>query len=462
MDKLKSLRRFFGTQNMTVGSPLSCLLKFSIPMLLGNFAQLLYGMADSIIVGRYIGDAALSAIGTSGPIINLFLLLYMAIGSGVSIMVAQYFGAKQTENLSDTIGSSISLIIISTVFITAVATPLTGTLMHLIKAPEESYKMAVSYATIIFFGNFANGFFNIISGILRGLGEVVLPLVALLIAVVLNVGLDIWFVAGFGMGVSGAALATIISQTVAFIICITKLLRMKHIVKLSRKSLRPKKRFIKQIIQLGVPMGITQGIFALSMVFVQSIINGMGYLVAAACAAVMRVDAFVVIPSQTYNMAISTYTGQNIGAGRMDRVVQGAKALLRVSVGTAIVLIALLLIFGRWMIGLFTTTQEVIDMGIRFITIMIPGYLIISISQSFNGVIRGAGDTVATMWITILTNVVVRVPLAFILAKLTASEIFPGGNPNVLFYTLIGAFCINLVLTLLYYKKRKWRNKAIV
>ncbi len=290
----------------------------------------------------------------------------------------------------------------------------------------------------------------------------VLPLVALLIAVVLNVGLDIWFVAGFGMGVSGAALATIISQTVAFIICITKLLRMKHIVKLSRKSLRPKKRFIKQIIQLGVPMGITQGIFALSMVFVQSIINGMGYLVAAACAAVMRVDAFVVIPSQTYNMAISTYTGQNIGAGRMDRVVQGAKALLRVSVGTAIVLIALLLIFGRWMIGLFTTTQEVIDMGIRFITIMIPGYLIISISQSFNGVIRGAGDTVATMWITILTNVVVRVPLAFILAKLTASEIFPGGNPNVLFYTLIGAFCINLVLTLLYYKKGKWRNKAIV
>lgn len=459
MTKFRSL---FGAQDMTIGKPTSCLLKFSIPLLIGNFAQLLYSTVDSVVVGRYVGDVALSAIGVSGPITNLFMIFFMAIGTGVTIMVAQYFGARDYQMLSGAIGNSITMIACATVFIMAVATPLVPWMLRVTKTPSESFGMAQAYMTIIFLGAAGNGFYNIISGVLRGLGESIFPLFVLLGSAALNIVLDIWFVAGFKMGVAGAAWATIICQLLSSVVCLIKLFNMKGIVNIKWQHLKPRKPIVMKIVALGVPTGIQQGIVSLSFTFVQSIINGMGYLVTACCTAVMRVDGFAILPCMTFNMASSTFTGQNVGAGRWDRVDKGAKSVVTMSLGVSVVLVALLLIFGKSMISLFTETQAVIDMGARFLRIAAFGYLIMSLMQSLGGVIRGAGDTMAPMWISIISTVCIRVPLAYIWAKSTVTGALPGGNPDIIYWSMVIAWTCGSLMTVWWYKRGKWRNKAII
>lgn len=455
-------KSLFGAQDMTVGRPLSAIVRFSIPLLIGNIAQLLYSTVDSIIVGHYVGDAALAAVGTASTATNLFLILFMAIGTGVTIMVAQYFGAKQYENLSYSVGNAITLIILATVFIMAVATPLTKPLLRLISTPAECFDMAAAYTTILFLGVAGNGFYNILSGVLRGLGESVYPLLVLLGATVLNIILDVVFVALLQWGVAGAAWATIISQLLSSAACLWKLAVMKDIVNLRWSSLKIRKIYMSRIVALGIPSGIQQGVTSIAFMFVQNLINSMGYLVAACCTAVMRVDGFAILPSFAFNTAASTFTGQNIGANRLDRVKEGNRSLLWFSITVSAVLVVLLLIFGRWMLGLFTETPEVIDMGIRFLWIMAAGYIIICVSAVLGGTIRGAGDTVAPMWISLITNVVVRVPLSYGMAYLTRSAAFPAGNPDIIYIGMLVAFICNSAATVVYYRKGKWKERAIV
>lgn len=459
MNKIKAL---FSAQDMTLGSPTSCLLKFSIPLLIGNFAQMLYSTIDSIVVGKYEGDAALSALGISMPIVNIFLVIFMAIGAGVTIMVSQYFGAKEYSHLGDSIGNSITLIAIMSVVITAVATPLTGPILNLIDTPPESFDMAKAYLSVIFIGAAGNGFYNIMSGILRGLGESVFPLLVLLFTTILNTILDISFVAGLQMGVAGAAWATIIAQTISAIICLIKVLTMKGVVKIKAPMLKLKKNIVMMIIRLGVPNGVSMGIMFASSIVVQSLINKMGYMVSAAITAMMRLDGFAVLPSQTFSMAASTFTGQNTGAGRMDRVKQGSRSILIISLIVSLVLVAAMLLFGRNLLGLFTDTEELINMGMSFIYIMVPAYFAMAIQQCYSGVVRGAGEAMAPMWISLAVNVALRVPLAYLLAFLSRSDAYPNGDPKSIFMSLLIAMIIGVIVTLLYFRFGNWRTKSIV
>lgn len=459
MNKFKAL---FGAQDMTVGSPLRCLINFSIPLLIGNLAQLLYSTVDSIVVGRVVGDDALAAVGCSGPITNLFFVLFMTVASGAGIMVAQYFGAKDGKNLSWTIGNSITLIFISSVVLTAVGTPLAGSFLHLTKTPPEMFDMAKSYLQIIFLGVIGIGFYNILSGILRSMGEAVFPLLVLLGTCGLNIVLDIAFVAGLKMSVAGAAWATIISQILSAVVCLVKVLRLRGLAELKPQMLRPKKDIMLTLLKLGIPAGITQGIISLSFVFVQSFINKMGYLVAACCTAVMRVDSFAMIPNQTFSVSAATYTGQNIGAGDMDRVNRGGRTVLLMSLAVSAVLVTFVLTCGGMILRMFTETETVINMGIRMMRILGAGYIASAVSQSLGGIMRGAGDTMATMWMTISSMVVVRLPLTWILTKTSASETWPNGNPDVIFVTLLVVFVLNAIITAVYYRTGRWRTKAIV
>lgn len=199
------LAAFFGPQDMTTGSPLERLAQFAIPLLLGNLAQQLYNTADSIVVGKYVGDAALAAVGASGPILNLLLVLFMGISAGAGIMVSQYYGAKQRENLSNTVGTTITLTFLTSALLMIIGPLLTPPLMELLDTPTDVFPMSCDYLTIIFWGFLGCAFYNIVSGILRGLGDSLMPLIFLLVACGLNVVLDIWFVAGFRWGVAGAA-----------------------------------------------------------------------------------------------------------------------------------------------------------------------------------------------------------------------------------------------------------------
>ncbi len=475
---LKKFKSLFGAQNMTVGSPMKVIAKFAIPLLIGNLAQQLYSTVDSVVVGKYCsierngynGIDALSAVGVSAPIINLLLVLFIAISTGVGILVAQYFGAKDKKRLSVCVGTSITLVFAAALLVTAAGVPLSRPLLTLINTPEKYYDLAAAYLQIIFLGIIGAAFYNIISGILRGLGDSLYPLIFLLISAGMNIILDIWFVADLGMGVHGVALATILAQGVSGLLCMIRLLRMKDIVEITRKTLVPKYDVCIKTLKLGLPSGITQGIFSLALVMVQSLTNQMADFVPAINTAIMRVDGFAVLPAFTFGLAISTYIGQNIGAGRTDRLKPGERAALRLTLGVSAVIVLALLLFGKQFIAFFINQentdpivyQHVVELGGRGLKILAAGYIAMGITQIYGGILRAAGDTLSTMVISLITTVVVRVPLAYLLAAWNSSEEWPNGHPDALFFSLLISWLLNALLTYLRYRQGKWKQIDLV
>jgi putative MATE family efflux protein len=456
------VNQIFKAQDLTVGSPTADLLKFSIPLLLGNMAQQLYSTVDSIIVGKFVGDTALAAIGATFPIINLLLVLFMAISTGAGIMVSQYFGARAWKQLNKTIGNTLMLIFISSITLMLIAIPLARPILTFLDTPVEIIDMSASYMQIVFLGILGFGFYNIIAGILRGLGDSITPLLFLLITTSLNTGLDLWFVAGLGWGVAGAAWATIISQIFSATLCVIRLLRMKDVILLDRESLKPDRELISKLLRIGMPAGVTQAVFSMAMVVVQALTNSMGYQVITTTTAVMRIDGFAMMPNFTFGMAISTFVGQNIGAKRMDRVDQGTRVAVIMGLTVSTTLTLLLLIFGGSLLRLFTDTPEVITLGLRQIRILAAGYIAMSMTQTFGGIMRGAGDTMPTMWISMLTAVVFRVPTAYTLAYLTRSAAWPNGSPDALFISLLTSWVLGSLITYSWYRRGKWRHKSLV
>ena len=458
----KGFRSFFGTQDMTQGKPMRNLLMFAIPLLIGNFAQQLYSTADSIIVGRFVGDHALAAVGASGPVQNLILVLFMAVSTGAGIIVSQYFGAKDREQLSKSVGNAVILIVIAGLITTAIGLLAARPLMRLLGTPDEIFDMSCVYLEIVFGGMLAIAVYNIVSGILRGLGDSVTPLMFLLIACGLNIVLDYIFIRYFGWGVAGAAIATVFSQFVSAVLCLIRLFRMKDTLDLNRETVRFSKERSAQLLKLGLPAGITQGIFSMAMVIVQALTNSMGTLVIACSVAVMRVDGFAMLPNFTFGMATSTFVGQNIGAGRLDRVKEGSRAAITLSMAVAATLTIALLIFGRTMIGWFTETEAIMDLGMRQLRILAVGYLAMGAMQVYAGIMRGAGDTMPSMWISLVTTVLLRVPTAYIWAHFTKSEQWPNGSPDALYFSLLVAWVAGALLNYLWYRRGNWKEKSII
>ena len=326
--KLTSL---LASQDMTQGSPSGNLIRFSVPLLIGNLAQQLYSTVDSIVVGYYVGDNALAAVGASGPILNLLLVLFMGISVGASVMVSQYFGAKDRERLEKTVGTTLTATVVSSIFIMIVGPLITPPVMSALSTPPEIYDMACTYLVILFAGIVGSAFYNILSGVLRGLGDSVTPVVFLIIACLLNIVLDVWFVAGFHWDVAGVAIATIISQIVSGSLCLIRMFFMRDVLSVKPAYLWPKAQYLKQLIRLGLPSGLTQAIFSFAMIILQSLTNSFGTVVIAANTAVMRVDGFAMMPNFTFGTTMTTYTGQNIGAGRIDRVEKGEKDGMKIS-----------------------------------------------------------------------------------------------------------------------------------
>ncbi|MDR0904853.1 MAG: MATE family efflux transporter [Oscillospiraceae bacterium] len=482
LSKIKSL---FGAQDMTVGRPSTCLWKFAIPMLISNIAQMLYSAADMAIVGHYVGDGALSAVGATGAIQNLFLVFLMAVGAGVTVMVSQYFGAKDNEKLGVSIGNAFTLMIIMGVILTAVSVPLTGPMLRITKTNNDIFNMAYWYLFILFCGTAASGFYNVMSGILRGLGDSVFPLIVLLITVLLNVFLDILLVSWWSgaaressilaggtleaaeaaagvAGVVGAAVATIASQIFSALACTLRVLHMKNLFSINRATMKLQSAIVKQIVRLGLPTGLQMAVMFLSNIVMQPFIMAMGSSVFAAQVATMRVDGFAVMPCQAFSNAVSTFTGQNIGAGKMDRVKKGGTTTLIMCMSFTLIMVAAILIWGKYVFALFTETQDLIDMGMGFIRIMIPAYVIMAVNMTFNGVMRGAGDSVGTMWISLAINVFLKVPITLTLILTSKTDALPAGNPNALMQGMVYCMAIGLVITLVYYRLGKWKSKSVV
>ena len=449
----EKLKKLFGAQDMTVGRPLMNLAAFSIPLLIGNLAQQMYNTVDSIIVGKYVGDSALAAVGAAGPILNLMLLLFMGISTGAGILVAQYFGARRKEDLSKAVGTCLTLTLIASAIIMVVGPLVTRPLMTLLGTPPDVYDMAVDYLVIICVGIVGGGYYNIVSGILRGMGDSITPLLFLIVACVLNIFLDIVFVANFRMAAAGVALATVLAQAISAVLCVWRLLRMTDVVHITRRTLIPDRIMTRETVRLGLPSGLTQAIFSMAAIVVQALTNTFGTNVIACSIVVMRVDGFAMMPNFTFGMAMTTFVGQNVGARRLDRVREGVREGLRAGLVIAAVLVALILIFGEGLMRMFTNTDEVVRLGVHMMQILAVGYIAMAVTQSLSGVMRGAGDTMTPMWISMITTVVIRTPLAYLLAYLT-------GSPDSLFISLLISWVLGAAITAACYRRGKWKEKA--
>lgn len=457
-----NLKKLFEPTDMTMGAPWQKILTFTIPMLLGNIAQQLYNTVDSIIVGKYVGDNALAAVGSAGPIVNLLLVLFIGISVGSSVVVSQYFGAREREELSRTIGACISLTFLASVIIMITGALITRPLLELLKTPDSIIDWCNSYLNVMFIGMAGIAYYNILSGVLRGLGDSVSPLLYLILATVMNIVLDLWFVAGLNLGVFGVALATVIAQGFSAVLCMWKLMRMRSIFDLEFRHLKLNRQYALTIIRLGLPSGLTQAIFSMAMIVVQSLTNSFGEMFIAANVIVMRVDGFAMMPNFSFGTAMTTYAGQNIGADRLDRVKKGTVQGTAMAVGTSVIITMLILIFGRNLMSVFTDTPELVDLSMRMMFILSLGYIAMAVSQSLSGVMRGAGDTMTPMWISLITTVVIRIPLAYGISWMTRTPELPQGRSECIFISLLLSWIIGAILMTAFYKRGKWTTKSVV
>lgn len=453
------LKELFSAHDMTVGPPWKRIMEFAVPMLIGNLAQQLYNTADSIVVGHYVGDNALAAVGSAAPILNLLLALFVGVSTGAGIVISQNYGAGNREKLSESVGNCITLAAIASLITMVLGVTVTMPMLRLLDTPASIIEWSGGYLHIIFWGVAGCAFYNILSGILRGLGDSVSALAFLLLSTVLNIGLDIWFVAGFGMGVPGVALATVLAQGISAVMCLLKLLWMRDIFDLTFSTLRLRRDSALRIVRIGVPSGITQAIMSLAMLVVQSLTNSMGETVIACNVIIMRVDGFAMMPNMTFGQAMSVYTGQNVGAGKLDRVDQGLKEGTAMAVGFACTITVCLLLFGKYMFDLFTDTPELIELAYRMMRIMAVGYITIAVTQVLGGIMRGAGDTVTPMWISLFTTIGLRVPVAYILAWLTRCEAWPNGRPEALSISLLVPWVMGAVISAIVFRRGSWRRK---
>ena len=396
-------KKLFTPTDMTEGTPWKKIVLFTIPMLIGNIAQQLYNTVDSIIVGRYVGDNALAAVGSASPILNLLIVLFIGISVGVSIMVAQYFGAKEREELSSTIGGCVTLTAIVAIALMIVSPFVVRPMLEMLHTPASIIDWCTSYLIIMMVGIAGMAYYNILSGVLRGLGDSVSALVYLLVATVLNIGLDLLFVAVFDMGVAGVALATVIAQFVSAVLCLWKLMHMKE----------------------------------------------------------MRVDGFAMMPNFSFGTAMTTYAGQNAGAKQYDRINRGAKQGTLIAMGVSATITGLILIFGKYLMGIFTETEELVDLSMRMMRILAVGYIAMGATQCLSGVMRGAGDTMTPMWISLVTTVLIRVPVAYGISWITRTPELPNGRSECVFISLLCSWVLGALITFYFYKRGKWKKKAL-
>ena len=464
MASMSKIRSLFTANDMTVGTPWKGIARFAFPMLLGNFAQQLYNTVDAIVVGRSRwGYTALASVGNALPVLNLLLALFVGVATGAGILVSQYFGAKDRQSLEKTIGNCIFISLIASIFIMIAGPLLTGPMLKAMNTLPEMYDSCRAYLNIFFYGIIGFMFYNIFAGIMRGLGDSFSALLFLIICALLNVVGDLLLVDK--MGVAGVALATIASQMISAVLCLIKLMRMTDVFSLRIKYMRPEKFYISRIIRLGIPSGITQAIISASMLLVQALINSFGdAMFVAANIMVMRVDGYAMLPNFSFGQAMGTYAGQNVGAGKLDRLKTGTRQGLLMALITAFILVPLIIVCGPFLMGLFAPgNTELINLAMTMMYILSPGYIAMAVTQCLQGVIRGAGDTMSPMWITICTTVLIRIPLAYGLVTLARSMNAPVlTQQKMVFISLLSVWLMGAVISSIVYLKGKWRGKIPV
>lgn len=438
--------------DMTEGNIARLLINFALPLLIGNIFQQLYNTVDSIVVGNYVSKQALAAVGCTGPIINALIGIFVGLSGGAGVVISQYYGAKDREKLHSAVQTTVALTLIMCAVLTALGVLFTPYMLLLMDTPADVFPEAVEYLRIYFLGVSGLLLYNIGSGILRAVGDSTHPLYFLIFSALTNTVLDVLFVKFFRMGIAGAAVATIVAQGLSAMLVIGMLIRSDADYRIDPLHMQLKGCLLKKICAIGIPSAIQMGITAFSNIFVQSYINHFESSCMAGWAAYNKIDAFALLPLMSLSMSITTFMGQNLGAGKLDRAKKGPLICLGISFGIVALILIPLMIFAPQLVSLFNREEEVLRFGTLFIRMISPFYLLCTINQVLAGALRGAGDTKSSMFIMLGSFVVFRQIYLFFVYRLGGGII-----PIALGYPAGWIMCSTILL--LYYRSGAWMRK---
>ena len=421
---------------------------FSVPLLIGNLFQQLYNTVDAYVVGNFVSKEALAAVGASSPIINMLIGFFMGLATG-------YFGAGDNGRLKKAVHSSAALTLVMSLLLTVIGIIGTNPMLHAIGIPADVFHDSSTYLMIYFAGISFNLIYNMGSGILRAMGDSKRPLYFLIIACIINIILDFLFVKYLHMGVAGAGYATLIAQAISAILVVIVLIRSEGPHQLFWKQIRFHFPILKKIIMVGLPTGIQQSIVSLSNVIVQSYVNAFGSSVVAGYSATIRIDGFVNLPLQSFNMAVTTFVGQNIGAKQYERVKKGSRIALWMTMAVIATMAISLFFFGESFIAIFNSEPDVIQAGRTMQLAFVPFYIMLPVVQIYNGVLRGAGKSSVPMYIMVFNFVILRQIYLAIVTQMTSDVYFVFMGWPVTWVTCA-------IMFIIYYHKVNWLNQQSV
>ncbi|MBE5971755.1 MAG: MATE family efflux transporter [Lachnoclostridium sp.] len=440
------------TTMMTEGVIWKQLIAFAIPLLLGNLLQQLYNTVDSIVVGQFIGSDALAAVSSSNSLINMVIGMFLGIATGAGVIISQYYGARNEKKMQDAVHTAIALCFIGGVILIVVGIVFSPMILRLMGTPENVMVNSVVYFRIFFAGSLFNLTYNMAAGILRAVGDSKNPLYFLAASSITNIILDILFVVVGGMGVEGVAYATVIAQAFSMVLCLRTLSKTDDIYKLNLKKLSLKPAMVKMILVTGLPTGLQHSIISLSNVIVQANINAYGAMAMAGFGSYLKIDGFAQLPMQSFCLAATTFTGQNIGARKPDRVKKGIGQNIAICLIYVGIVSVVLYTYAPQLISIFSTESEVIRYGTIAMRLIIPFYAILPIHQVLMGTMRGAGKTMVSMVISVGNMCVLRMIYINLFVPF-----FPSYEAVMLCYpiTWIGT----VLLDVLYIWKGNWLPK---
>ncbi|MDO5517349.1 MAG: MATE family efflux transporter [Clostridium sp.] len=441
--------------DMTVGSSTKHIIKFALPLLLGNLFQQFYNLVDSIVVGNYVGSNALAAVGACGSLNFLFFSLSGGLSVGIGIIVAQYFGAGDTSRVKDTIANAVYVLGAVCVIVSIIGIAFAPQILELLSTPEEIIYDSTVYLRTTCAGMIAIAAYNGVSSILRALGDSKTPLIFLVIACIMNIALDLVFVLYFGAGVFGVALATIISQAVSAITCTIYACRNVSYFKISKEEMNPDKEIILNSLKIGTPVALQSSLIAISCIVLQSVVNSFGATVVAAYTVTSRIEQVVQQPYGSLSMAVTTFTGQNIGAGKIERVKKGLYSSSIMVFTFSLLMLPVAYIFGDSIIRIFVNEQDVIEMGAKALRITSICYFPLGMIYIPRALLNGAGDAKFAM-MNGMTEVICRIIFSNLFTRIASIGLWG------VWITSGATWTVTAIVCLLRYAGGMWKTKAIV
>lgn len=442
------------TEPMTQGPIWKRITYFALPIFLGNLFQQMYNTADSLIVGNFLGKNALAAVSSTGSLIFMLIGFLSGIAIGAGVVISRYFGGNKLEEMSQAVHTTVAFGLVAGVVMTAVGVGLSPQILRWMDTPENVMYNSQLYLSIYLMGSLGSVMYNVCVGIMQAVGDSRHPLYYLIVSSVVNVVLDLFFIAVLGMGVDGAAWATIIAQYVSAIMCLWRLLRVKDNYRVELRKIRFHWDMLKRVVRFGLPSGVQNSIIAIANVVVQSNINHFGDAAMAGVGAYSKIEGFGFLPITSFTMAMTTFVGQNLGAGQIERTKRGARFGTIASVILAELIGVAVFIFAPQLIAAFDTSPDVIAYGVDKARTSVLFYCLLAFSHAMASILRGAGKAVVPMFVMMICWCIIRVSFLAIAVPLT-------GSIQMVYWVYPLTWFLSSVTFLWYYRRMDWnRNLA--